>query len=127
MASETNNSIPVVVAGALGRMGSQVVQAVTNSNLCHLVAAIDTNKQFEGNDIGDEGAGRLGALGSMGSLTTLDLGWNNIGAEGAGRLAGALGSMGSLTTLDLEGNQIADEEVERIRELLANGRVSVTM
>ena len=40
-------------------------------------------------------------LGQCSSLATLDLGANDIGAEGAGSLAGVLGQCLSLTKLDL--------------------------
>ena len=46
------------------------------------------------NKIGAEGAGRLVAvLGQCASLAHLDLSWNGIGAEGAGRLAAVLAAM----------------------------------
>ena len=50
----TNSSkpIPVLVAGALGSMGSEVIKAIKNSNNCELVSAIDTDKSKEGEDIG---------------------------------------------------------------------------
>nr|YP_002049430.1 dihydrodipicolinate reductase [Paulinella chromatophora]ACB43220.1 dihydrodipicolinate reductase [Paulinella chromatophora] len=47
-------SIPVVVAGALGKMGSQVVKTIVAANDCQLVGAIDTSKNKEGIDIGLE-------------------------------------------------------------------------
>jgi Ran GTPase-activating protein (RanGAP) involved in mRNA processing and transport len=56
-----------------------------------------------------------GVLGQCSSLATLDLGYNNIGAEGAGSLAGVLGQCSSLATLDLEGNDIGDEGIAMIR------------
>jgi len=54
-------------------------------------------------------------LGQCSSLATLDLGYNYIGDEGAGRLAGVLGQCSSLATLDLEGNDIGDEGIAMIR------------
>ncbi len=48
------NSIPVVVAGALGRMGAEVVKAVSNSSDCYLAGAIDISLEKEGSDIGQE-------------------------------------------------------------------------
>jgi 4-hydroxy-tetrahydrodipicolinate reductase len=44
--------IPVVVAGALGRMGAEVIRAVVASPDCRLVAAIDTTPDREGEDVG---------------------------------------------------------------------------
>lgn len=46
--------IPVVVAGALGRMGAEVVKAVSAAPDCALVGAIDTTPGKEGVDIGRE-------------------------------------------------------------------------
>ncbi len=45
-------SIPVLVAGALGRMGSEVIKAINSSNDFELVGAIDNQKEKEGQDIG---------------------------------------------------------------------------
>ena len=50
--SSANQSIPVLVAGALGRMGSEVIKAINSSNDYQLVGAIDTQKEKEGQDIG---------------------------------------------------------------------------
>ena len=53
------------------------------------------------NKMRDEGAGRLAAgLGQCASLAHLDLGGNAIGAEGTGRLAAVLGQCASLAHLD---------------------------
>jgi 4-hydroxy-tetrahydrodipicolinate reductase len=52
--------IPVVVAGALGRMGREVVRTVVAASDCELVAAIDTTPGKEGMDVGTElGLGEL--------------------------------------------------------------------
>ncbi len=52
--------ISVVVAGALGRMGAEVVRAIDNSDHMKLVAALDTEPDKEGVDIGLElGLGEL--------------------------------------------------------------------
>ncbi len=52
--------IPVVVAGALGRMGAEVIRAVLASADCELVGAIDTTPGKEGADVGLElGLGEL--------------------------------------------------------------------
>jgi len=53
-------AIPVVVAGALGRMGAEVVKAVRDAADCSLVGAIDTTAGKEGADVGLElGLGEL--------------------------------------------------------------------
>ncbi len=44
--------IPVLVAGALGRMGSEVIKAINSSNDYELVGAIDNQEDKEGRDIG---------------------------------------------------------------------------
>ncbi|EDY39609.1 dihydrodipicolinate reductase [Cyanobium sp. PCC 7001] len=52
--------IAVVVAGALGRMGAEVVRAVSAAPDCRLVGAIDTTPGKEGADVGVElGLGEL--------------------------------------------------------------------
>ena len=52
--------IPVVVAGALGRMGAEVVKTVVAASDCDLVGAIDTTPGSEGEDVGLElGLGEL--------------------------------------------------------------------
>ena len=45
-------TIPVLVAGALGRMGSEVIKAINSSKDFQLVGAIDNQKEKEGQDIG---------------------------------------------------------------------------
>ena len=61
MDSSHKNLIPVIVAGALGRMGSEVVKVVSSSNNCKLVAAIDSVTEKEGMDIGQAiGINKLG-------------------------------------------------------------------
>ena len=50
--SSNKQLIPVLVAGALGRMGSEVIKAINLSNDCELVGAIDNQKEKEGQDIG---------------------------------------------------------------------------
>ena len=62
------------------------------------------------NNIGDEGAAALaGALKTNTALTTPYLWHNNIGDEGAAALAGALKTNTALTTLELWHNNIGDE------------------
>ena len=52
--------IPVVVAGALGRMGAEVIRAVQGAEDCTLVGAIDNTPGKEGCDVGLElGLGEL--------------------------------------------------------------------
>ena len=52
--------IPVVVAGALGRMGAEVIKAVVEAEDCSLVGAIDNTPGKEGADVGLElGLGEL--------------------------------------------------------------------
>tara|TARA_B100000700_G_C14923805_1_gene798392 strand:- start:407 stop:1306 length:900 start_codon:yes stop_codon:yes gene_type:complete len=50
--SSTKQKIPVLVAGALGRMGSEVIKAINSSKDYELVGAIDNKKESEGQDIG---------------------------------------------------------------------------
>ena len=51
MTKNSKKTIPVLVSGALGKMGSEVVNLVLNSSDCELVAAIDTNKKNNGENI----------------------------------------------------------------------------
>ena len=51
MNKNSKKTIPVLVSGALGRMGSEVVNSVLNSVDCELVAAIDINKKNNGKNI----------------------------------------------------------------------------
>jgi len=50
--SSDNQPIPVLVAGALGRMGSEVIKAIYSSNEYELIGAIDNQTEKEGQDIG---------------------------------------------------------------------------
>jgi len=50
---QINKPIPVLVSGALGRMGIEVVKAVTNSEICELVSAVDIDKKNNGKRISD--------------------------------------------------------------------------
>ncbi len=52
MQNPNDKKIPVLVAGALGKMGSEVIKAISSSNDFFLVAAIDTNPNKEGEDVG---------------------------------------------------------------------------
>ena len=51
MIKNSKKTVHVLVSGALGRMGSEVVNSVLNSPDCELVAAIDTNKKNNGENI----------------------------------------------------------------------------
>ena len=51
MNKNSKKTVPVLVSGALGRMGSEVVNSVLNSPDCELVAAIDKNKKNNGGNI----------------------------------------------------------------------------
>ena len=52
MTNSTQNTIPVLVTGALGRMGSEVIKAVVSSSDCELVGAIESKSDKDGQDIG---------------------------------------------------------------------------
>jgi len=59
-APSSTQPIPVVVAGALGRMGAEVIRAVITAPDCELVGAVDTTAGKEGADVGLElGLGEL--------------------------------------------------------------------
>ncbi len=51
MKENSRKTIPVLVSGALGRMGREVINSVLNSTDCELVAAIDINKKNNGENI----------------------------------------------------------------------------
>ena len=51
MTKNSKKTIPVLVSGALGKMGREVVNSVLNSPDCKLVAAIDINKKNNGENI----------------------------------------------------------------------------
>ena len=53
MMEKSKNTIPVLVSGALGRMGREVVNSVLNSPDCELVAAIDLNEKNNGLNISE--------------------------------------------------------------------------
>ena len=67
MTSFDSKPIPVVVAGALGKMGSEVIKTVVSSNSFELVGAIETAAGNEGNDICE-----LLGLGQQGIFITSD-------------------------------------------------------
>ena len=81
--SSANQSIPVLVAGALGRMGSEVVKAINSSNDYQLVGAIDNQKEKEGQDIGSIlGIGALNVLVSSDFEGSLCAASQNVTNEG---------------------------------------------
>ncbi len=51
MTENPKKTIPVLVSGALGRMGREVVNSVLESSDCELVAAIDLNEKNNGENI----------------------------------------------------------------------------
>ena len=53
MTENSKKTIPVLVSGALGKMGSEVVNSVLNSPNCDLVAAIDINEKNNGTNISE--------------------------------------------------------------------------
>ena len=73
------------------------------------------------NAIGDEGAKTIAkALKVNKGLTTLDLGHNAIGDEGAKTIAEALKVTTFLTMLDLKGNSIGHKLINDIQKLVSN-------
>ena len=53
MSDIQTGSIPVVVTGALGRMGAEVIRAVHAAPDCYLVGAVDNTPGKEGHDVGE--------------------------------------------------------------------------
>ena len=53
MTENSKNPIPVLVSGALGKMGKEVVNCVTNSPDCELVGVVDLNESNNGKSISD--------------------------------------------------------------------------
>ncbi len=49
----TSGPIPVVVNGAAGKMGREVIRAVSQASSCQLIGAIDNNPQVQGQDAGE--------------------------------------------------------------------------
>ena len=78
-----NLPIPVLVAGALGRMGSEVIRAVCASKDCELVGAIDNLKDKEGEDVGSLlGLGALDVFISSDYEATLCSASQNVSKDG---------------------------------------------
>ncbi len=60
MNTVTTEQIPIIVAGALGKMGREVIKTVSASKRFKLVSAIDLCKEEEGSDVGTSlGIGEL--------------------------------------------------------------------
>ena len=75
--------IPVVVAGALGRMGSEVIKAINSSNDYELIGAIDNLKEKDGQDIGSLlGLGPLDVLVSSDFEASLCAASQNVSSYG---------------------------------------------
>ena len=53
MTENSKKTIPVLVSGALGKMGREVINSVLNSPDCELVAAVDINKKNNGANISE--------------------------------------------------------------------------
>jgi len=53
MTENSKNPIPVLVSGALGKMGKEVVTSVTNSPDCELVGVVDLNESNNGKNISE--------------------------------------------------------------------------
>tara|TARA_Y100001968_G_C19337414_1_gene707658 strand:- start:188 stop:1033 length:846 start_codon:yes stop_codon:yes gene_type:complete len=53
MTTEPIKPIPVIVSGALGRMGQEVIKTLVRTDDCEIVGAVDTSPGSEGVDIGD--------------------------------------------------------------------------
>jgi len=81
--SADNLPIPVLVAGALGKMGSEVIKAINCSNDYELVGAIDNQKEKEGQDIGSLiGLGQLDVFVSSDFEASLCAASQNVSKDG---------------------------------------------
>jgi hypothetical protein len=82
-------------------------QSLTEQDIAQLAQALSTNTNLTSLDISYNRIGAEGAkaLSTNNSLTSLDVGWNEIGAEGAK----ALSTNTCLTSLDVSRNQIGAE------------------
>lgn len=57
---DNTNKIPVVINGAAGKMGREVVKAVAGAEDMYIVAAVDKNPNIQGQDVGEiAGCGAL--------------------------------------------------------------------
>ena len=57
------NPIPVVVNGAAGKMGREVIKAVSQAEDMMLVGAVDKNPNYRGQDVGEVAGGAARRLG----------------------------------------------------------------
>jgi len=93
--------------------------------LCELLkgnAIPTTTLGLGGNNIGDEGAVKIAeSLMNNSTLTTLGLGSNNIGAEGAVKIAESLMNNSTLNTLGLDDNNIGESGKNKVREAWRGG------
>ncbi|MFT5795178.1 MAG: Ran GTPase-activating protein (RanGAP) involved in mRNA processing and transport [Ulvibacter sp.] len=89
---------------------------------------LQTTLDLGGNNIGDEGAQVLAvALQNTEIVTTLTLEKNNIGAEGAKELAEALKNNKTVTTLYLGVNNIEAEGAQVLAEALKNNKTVIAL
>ncbi|CAF1065560.1 unnamed protein product [Adineta steineri] len=61
----------------------------------------------------------------MQAITTLNLDWNKIGADGAQHLADALRTNKTLTTLNLDWNEIGADGAQYIADILRHNTVTI--
>ena len=96
--------------GKNSNLAGHSLEADVESTLEHVLGQCSSSIRhlsLSDNQIGAEGAGSLaGVLGQLPSLAHLNLDCNKIGEEGAGRLAEVLGQCSSLAHLDLSRNGI---------------------
>ena len=96
--------------GKNSNLAGHSLEADVESTLEHVLGQCSSSIRhlsLSDNQIGAEGAGSLaGVLGQLPSLAHLNLDCNKIGEEGAGRLAEVLGQCSSLSHLDLSDNGI---------------------
>jgi Ran GTPase-activating protein (RanGAP) involved in mRNA processing and transport len=79
----------------------------------------ETSINLGGNEIGDEGAEHLSnALSTNTTLTSIILYKNNIGVKGAEYLSNALSTNTTLTSISLYRNNIGDEGVEYLSNVI---------
>jgi hypothetical protein len=80
------------------------------------------------NDIGDDGPKTMAeALATNSTLTTLHLGGNSIGDDGAKAMGEALATNSTLTTLDLQYSKIGAEGAKTMAEALATNSTLTTL
>ena len=92
--------------------------------ISHLITSVTAKELGQRRDILEQLLESL-RLCQCNALSHLDLSWNWIGAEGAGRLAGALGECKALSHLDLRMNRIGDEGAGRLAGVRVQGALIV--